>query len=238
MIRAFLLDWMMIRSRAGLMAGMMTLICLWLTFQMRAFPGTYAAAIFMAYPMIAMSLGSYDEARGWSAVRLTLPVSRRDVVAGRYLLMGALALEGVAVAGAVTAAVLAADAVWRAAARDSFLPPELTAVGMPQATAVAACLTLLVTSVMTGIVTPLNFRFGATKVTMILPYVLLLGVLGGFALLGDAGADILAALPGLFDWLATASGALTACGVLLVATAAVMAVSAACSMAVYDRRQM
>lgn len=207
MIRAFLLDWMMIRSRAGLMAGMMTLICLWLTFQMRAFPGTYAAAIFMAYPMIAMSLGSYDEARGWSAVRLTLPVSRRDVVAGRYLLMGALALEGVAVAGAVTAAV-------------------------------AACLTLLVTSVMTGIVTPLNFRFGATKVTMILPYVLLLGVLGGFALLGDAGAGILAALPGLFDWLATASGALTACGVLLVATAAVMAVSAACSMAVYDRRQM
>lgn len=240
MIRAFRLDWMMIRPRIITMAGLMVVICLWLAFQMRAFPGMYAAAVFMSYPMIAMSLGAYDESKGWSSLRLTMPVSRRDVVAGRYLMMASLALGGVAVASAVAALLLGADAVHTALLPDAdpLLLPEMTADGMPQATLVATCLTLLVTTLMVAVVTPLNFRFGSSKVTMMLPYALLLVVLAAFALVGDVGDDILAAMPDLFAWLATIPGAVTASAVLLAAAAAVAGVSLVCSMVLYDHREM
>lgn len=240
MTRAFRLDWLMLRPRIAPMTWLMVVICLWLTFQMRTFPGMYAAAIFMAYPMTAMSLGSYDDSKGWNAVRLTMPVSRRDVVAGRYLTMAVLAAGSILIALGVTALLLGAEAAYTAFLPDAtpFLPNELTMAGMPQATLVVTCLTLLVTTVMVAVVTPLNFRFGMTRVTTILPYVFILATLAGIALVGEASGNIMDSAPGLFDWLATTTGAVIASAILLALATVIMAVSAICSTIVYDHREM
>lgn len=240
MIRALYLDLMMIMPRMRIMLGIMVILCLWLTFQMHAFPATFAAAIFMSYPMIAMSLRSYDELKGWDTYRMTLPVSRRDVVVGRYLLMAALAVEGVLVACIVTGGILLTDAI-HAVLRpgsSSLLPREMTADGMIQTTAVITFVCLLVFTMMTGIATPLFYRFGMTKVTMMLPYIFIVGMLALFALVGDRGRAVLEAVPDMFAWLATTPGALIASGALLAATIGVMVVSAAVSLRVYKRAEL
>ena len=85
MIRAWHLDLMMIRQRMLLNLPISLVLCLWLGLQTQSLATVVAAALFMTYPMVGMQLGQYDELKGWKSYRMTLPLSRRDIVAGRYL---------------------------------------------------------------------------------------------------------------------------------------------------------
>ena len=48
--------------------------------------------------MIIVTLSAYDDASGWAAFRLTLPLSRRDVVLGRYATVAVTCLASATVA--------------------------------------------------------------------------------------------------------------------------------------------
>ena len=94
MIRAWHLDLMMIRQRMLLNLPISLVLCLWLGLQTQSPATVVAAALFMTYPMVGMQLGQYDELKGWKSYRMTLPLSRSDIVAGRYLTLLTLVIVG------------------------------------------------------------------------------------------------------------------------------------------------
>ncbi|WP_251159082.1 ABC-2 transporter permease [Caniella muris] len=201
------------------------------------FIGSVAVAGF--FPFLFMtSLFTVDEQNGWERFRLTLPVTRSQVVRGRYLTV--LASCVVSVVGAVA---LAVPFSWLSEAGlpvASVVPTEGTGIGeLLLTTTVASAATALAVLLLASLSMPVYLRYGATKAARVAPAVVILAFCLGMATLEQVG--VLAQWgPHVDAWL----GGLAASGqgvpVALLATAAVLAVYAASSQvscAIYERRQ-
>ncbi len=82
----------------------------------------------MTLLLCMFSLGGYDDQNGWGRFRATLPLSRREVVVGRYLAVLALGLVGVVLGVAMGMAFQAVVAVLPMAAHpDVYGLPDLFA---------------------------------------------------------------------------------------------------------------
>ena len=99
-------------------------------------------------------------------------------------------------------------------------------------------------SFVASVVTPLYFRFGQSKATQYLPLIMVLvffvlpvSLIGNSGLLdgGIVGTD---ALTSLLAFIETPAGVAASMGVLLAASALVLAVSAAVSLRLYERREL
>lgn len=197
-----------------------------------------AACIASMLPfMFLFSIVAYDELNGWERFRMSLPISRRNVVLGRYasaaIVSGVSLLLGVGCGALVTAVA-------------GILPlPDELAIGLswehnpPSAMFGAAAGGVGIIMITMSVALPLIMRYGMTKATRIIPIVFLLifcfgmGFFGEF-FLGATGLEAtLVRLMGAGDagFLVLAAGA-------IVVVAAIYAISAAISIKLYAKREL
>lgn len=170
--------------------------------------------------MGSMAASAYDDASNWGAYRLTLPLSRRDVVLGRYaavVVMGALGILPSEIGGMF---VMSPDDV------------------LASIFGVFFCLLMGMTAASLAI--PFYFKFGNTKATQFLPMAVMLLyalVIFIFAQMSDR-IDVVPMLSQFLAWVETPAGVAT-CAVVMAAVAVlILFVSAAVSMRIYARRDL
>ncbi|BAQ31637.1 ABC-2 transporter permease [Bifidobacterium scardovii] len=240
MIRAFRFDLAAIAGNAAVNLTVTVALCVFVGLKMQSVPMVFAAAIFMAFPMVTLSLGMYDELGTWSVYRLSLPVSRRDLVFGRYLTAVAMIGEGFVIAVASTALMAAVSGVWSVASPRSapLMPASMLAAPALGIALVTASLSILVSVLLFGVITPMYYRLGMTKLTRVIPGIGVLGSIALVALFGGASDRLAAALPAFVDWLQRPASMALVSGGMLAAAVAVMAVSLAVSVRVYETREI
>ena len=232
MRRALLCDLLVNRSYLVRMAatGVFIAICFSLgTTIIPAVPGMIALT-FMAGG--TSSLGMVDDAHGWGAYRLTLPLSRRDVVVGRYLAVLVFGLLGALVGALVSLAMMAVS---------GSLAQDVSAEEA-MALAMATPALYLVGTVMCSVTLPFFFKLGATKFTQFLPMIIILLAVVPFVAAGimmPDGTRPLSAIEDVASWLVSNAWAPWAlCAGALAASLALLAISAAISTHIYARRDL
>lgn len=190
-----------------------------------------AATVAMMIMLGMLNLAGYDEMNGWQAFRLTLPISRSQVVWGRY---ASIALVGVV--SAIAAVVLGFAILLVAAALPVDTVPQGFAWSTENAESIpaAALLALFALLAAAALSLPLIMRFGVTKGTRWLPMVIVMVMAVGIVLSSYLGLDIEEVLGGplaaLGPWGVGALGALLAI--------ALYAASGALSVRLYRKREL
>lgn len=193
-------------------------------------PIAAAACVAAMVPfMYLFNVAAVDEQNGWERFRLTLPLTRRQVVYGRYgsvLLVAACALVLGLMVGVLIgkgATLLPAGALPEGLALDDIGTGALM---------VAAVLVALMVLTSAAVGLPFIVRYGMTKGTRLVPAVLLLALSAGMAFFGgQAEALSLDALLTGFGAFALAAGATVAVLVLYGA-------SALLSARLYEQREL
>lgn len=158
--------------------------------------GVVPAMTLMSY---VFSTLAYDEANGWQGFRLTLPISRQNVVVGRYLASLAVAILS-ALLGAAVACALSAVASTLGA--DSYLAPLVLTEETRKTIWAVPALSVAAVLVVVDVMFPLSMRSGLTRSVRLVPVVLCLLFVGGGTLVGNDGplsaamADIVAMIEG------------------------------------------
>ena len=241
MLRAYLIDMTVLCDYArGILAlGIFVATCVSLGMRTTVVaPGLLAMTYFL---LGVTGANSFDDLSGWGSFRLTMPLSRRDVVLARYGSILTLALGGLAV-GLVVALALSAVALvvpLPGGLSSTLVPSEgdLLVMGFTA----LACLT--VGSLFAALEVPLYFRFGNTTATQYLPLVPILAVVCPIIVLAGSGTiDVSTlspeALAGALGLVASPAG-VAACVVGMLALSAVLlGISAAISLHLYERREL
>lgn len=202
--------------------------------------GTVTALPSIAFIMMMFGMSTtgsaYDEQNGWGAYRLALPVSRRDVVLGRYAFNLIVAIA----AAAVTSVLVALLVGFGQAVPLTGRLAEMLSWGdegiMPSLAGLLAC--ACIGLALSSVTLPAYFKFGQTKATQWLPFIMLLLNVAPFVVIGLMGGEAAA----LLDRAMMASrqtggfGAL-GLGVLAIALAA-YAASAFVSVRLYEARDL
>lgn len=185
---------------------------------------------------LSNSASHYDEQNDWSAFRLTMPVSRRDVVLGRYLFVVAVAL---AVSLLVTVVVCLLS--WMG---EASLLPELVAnavcldADMIQTGVFTLAFCSAMGFVIASVSMPVFFKFGQTKATQWLPFIMMFLGVAPFMVVGFMGEDAIMAMQQALSFAETPEGLTSfAVGALLFG-AVCYAVSALVSLRVYKARDL
>lgn len=184
-----------------------------------------------------MSAFAYDENNAWETTRLTLPVSRGQVVTARYLMAVTFTVSAFVFAMAIIGVLWVAGQVLPLPAGIAAML-ELDGDGLVSI-GLSACVTAFMAAVVTSVTLPLAFKMGNTKATQYAPFIICaLMFVGAIAFANVVGSGALAAMQGVFDWLSQPVNlALTASGVLVLA-AVLMAVSAGIARRFYATRDM
>lgn len=213
------------------------LTCLFIAFVMAVctgFPGSIPAAIGVMVPLtLLFTLAALDEHANWEQFRLTMPVSRADVVVGRYATCLVIAVASVA-AGLVLAGIVVGVAC--AVPGIPYLSDVLVDLAW-EPVLVCAAAGLAIALVTIAVMLPLVVRFGMTKAVRYAPAVgvaIVLAALigGGFDALGgivDSLGFPVAASPGLIAAFAAAA---------IAVVAALYAASCALSCRLYATREL
>lgn len=195
----------------------------------------------MFFMMGTMGAAAYDEQNDWGRFRLTFPLSRRDVVLGRYGAIATLGLAGMAVGVVATLAISAvASAVELPGGLSQALSLDPDALS---AMAFSTTFCLLIGSTVASIVTPVYFRLGQTKATQLLPVAIIMLFVLPMALLGNSGL-LDGTLPGLeqvsalLAYIKTPEGLIVGCAGMTAAAAAILTASAAVSLRLYKTREL
>lgn len=231
-------DFLVARSMLLQMVG----ICIFVGIVMCYFMGSTVAgcaAIAAMVPfMYLFSISALDEQNGWERFRLTLPLSRRQVVFGRYASVFVVTL-GVAVFAALLGLIIA----WVAGVLAPYLPDlhfeELTFEAAPPLAIFASTfLCSFVILMGSAVALPLIARFGMSKATRIAPLVVVIVLAFGVGFLGNAETsfDFMKTLEVWVDTGALGNLALVFVGVYLVGLIAYI-VSAFVATKLYEQRQ-
>ena len=241
MKNAYLIEMTIFRDYAKQLVALGALVSLCIGLGMQtplAMPATLTCMFFM---MSAMGLAAYDQLNHWELFRLTLPLSRRDIVLGRYAAIVTLGLLGMVVGtlGAVVImAVVTAAGVPGEVGEAFAYDPDMLGV-----MAVVSCFTLLIGTVVASVVTPIYFRLGQTRATQILPTIIVLLFVVPVVILGnsgmlDGGIPGMELLSGALEALETPAGMAVGCTFLIALSAAALCVSAAISLKLYEKREL
>lgn len=185
---------------------------------------------------LSNSASNYDEHNGWAAFRLTMPVSRREVVLGRYLFV---------LAGALSESLLVAAAalVLSMLGQASMLPEVVARVVRLDADAMQVGLFTLafcsaVGFVIASVSMPVFFKFGQTKATQWLPFIMMFLGVAPFMIVGFIGGEAMMAAQRALAFAETPEGlaafAAGACAFGLVC----YAVSCVISLRIYSARDL
>ncbi len=192
------------------------------------------ACIASMIPLLtAFSLLSYDELNNWQTYRLAMPLSRNDIVSGRYLCVLAIALAS-AFLGLATSllvgliAQLLGPTSMIAALSFENNPPEMV---------VASTLFGLSASlIMTAALIPPAMKSGMTKGVRFAPFIIMFIFLAGASLLGDDGvlAAYIPRMLGLFG--SGGMGAVVAAGIVCAISVLLLAASHQVTRSLYATR--
>lgn len=141
-----------IRTMAPVLTVTIVFVCAIMCFGMGSYAGASAACAMV--PMLVMfSLFGYDDQNGWLRYRAALPLARRDIVVGRYLVIVACSSVALVALFAVTmACVLAFPA----------LGIEVEQTSMPEI--FSACVaSTAIALVLVAIAQPFSVKFGGSK---------------------------------------------------------------------------
>lgn len=190
----------------------------------------------MAMFSLTMSASNYDEQNGWAAFRLAMPLSRRDVVVGRYLFvfLVSFACAAFAAIGVLVLAALASVDVLPAGVADVVhLDADTVGVG---GLILAVCGTMGMLTASVSI--PVFFKFGQTKATQWLPFIMVFLGMALFLVVGIIGEEAVSAAQEALSFVETPEGMMTFVAGALVFGVACYVVSALVSLRVYRSRDL
>lgn len=190
-----------------------------------------AVGVMIPFSLTIMIL-SLDERANWQQFRLALPISRGDVIKGRYVSFLLLALLGTA-AGLLTAFLVIV------AAQVAPNVPQLADLMVNfswQSLLMVTVAGISIILVMLSITMPVFSRFGMTKGVRYLPLLIIFGVFIAFQL--DMGGTPPAFLLDVLNLLETPSGTVAVAAGILAIVGAVYVVSAVVSMRLYKKREL
>ena len=190
-----------------------------------------AVGVMVPFSLTIMIL-SLDERANWQQFRLALPISRADVIKGRYVSFLLLALCGIAV-GLFTAFLV------MFAAQVAPNVPQLADLMVNfswQAMLTASVAGISIILVMLSITMPVFSRFGMTKGVRYLPLLIIFGVFIAFSLNGNGSQPEF--VSNVLSLLETPEGTVAVCAGAFAIVAALYAVSAVISMRLYKKREL
>lgn len=238
-------DFLLMRGTLGQLALISAGIAIIMAVATHSITGAVAIiAVMIPYTFI-FNLAAYDEQNNWERFRLTLPLSRRQIVFGRYASLFLLILIACAFSFVLCEAVTHGMRLFAGvtdAANDASIWEEAStfAYGFevpPRAVVVAALMaTAAITFTGCAVVLPLIARFGLTKAVRFVPFAIVIVLAVGIGFVGDsAGADLEAFFGQFFVGDSLAPLLLLAGGALLVALVLYI-VSAFIAAALYKNR--
>ncbi len=236
MLRMMRMEWVVFAQhlKQMLFTMLITMACL------GAGMGSLALLPSIAFTMVMLSMSTsgsaYDEQNDWGAYRLITPISRRDVVLGRYAFNLIIAL--VAALGAAVL-VVGLTAIGEVLPETGFVADML--VWNEERTVSAAAgmvVCLCIGTILSGVILPAYFKFGQTKATQWLPFIMLLLGVAPWAVIGMTSGSTLElsvkAIETLWE-----TGGFGMVGVLALAISVLLyCVSACVSIKVYEARDL
>lgn len=240
MKRAYQIELAIFRDSALQLLGLGLLTAILISFGVQTSLAAPAVLSCMFFMIGSMGAAVYDEQSNWGRFRLTLPLSRRDVVVGRYGAIVTLGLEGTVVGLAVALGLgwLSSIAQFPGNLSDTLaIKGEL----LP-ALFIVTAFCILIGSAVAAVVTPIYFALGQTKATQLLPtiivmlFVLPVVFFGNSGLLSNGILEIDVAA--LLDFISTPVGVTISCAALIALAVVVLGVSVAISLKLYERREL
>ena len=188
-------------------------------------------ALMLAYS-VGFTLVAFDERNDWERFRLTLPLSRANVIRGRYATFVIMTLIGLALGMVLTALVYGAHLA---------LPNVDTLStlfeGMNWQMVVAMIVASIAFSLILWLIAlPLVARFGMTKAVRFLPLAFIILLPIGTALAQKAGPPPTFIID-FITWTSTPTGTVTLAVAALALVAALTALSCALSVKLYEKRE-
>lgn len=167
---------------------------------------TSAPGVAFLVVMFSMSMSSsmYDDQNEWGSYRMAMPLTRCDVVRGRYALNLLLAIAAAAIAAVLMTAFIALGsavelpeflanlAVWDNQQLEATLAASIS----------CACIGLCICSVTLSA----YFKLGMTKATQYLPFIMLFLSVAPFLVLGVIGGPLLDQVKGAIELAETTGG--------------------------------
>ena len=223
-------DFAVLRSALLQLVGICVVIALFMGYAMGTLVGGAAAIAAMPPFMLLFSLAATDELNGWERFRLTLPLTRRQVVFGRYASLGLIAAATIAFSLALSFLLLGVISCMPA----GILPEGLTPADNPPAALVVGAVGVITLGM--AVTLPLIFRFGMTRATRLVPVVVVIAIAAGISFF-DAGIQPTGVLASLAQWLDTGSNYLLLAIAMVAAVALVYAASALIAAKLYEKRE-
>ena len=188
-------------------------------------------ALMLAYAT-GFTLVAYDERNDWEKLRLTLPLSRADIIRGRYATFAAMTMAGI-VLGGVLVAVL-----WVLAQLAPTAPVLSEFAGaLDWQMALAMVVSGVVFALVLWIIAlPLVARYGMTKAVRFLPLAFVIVLPIATVLVQKAG-PLPASVMDFVAWVATPTGTLVAAGAALAFIVVLFVLSSMLSVRLYEKRE-
>ena len=185
---------------------------------------------------VSMSASAYDDQNGWGSYRLVMPVTRREVVQGRYALNLLLAIAAAAVAAVLMTAFIALGSAVE-------LPEFLANLAVwdnqqLEATLAASTSCACIGLCMCSVTLPAYFKFGMTKATQYLPFIMIVLSVAPFLVLGVIGGPLLDQVKGAIELAETTGGLGLIAFAALAISLAVYAASSFIAVRLYSARDL
>lgn len=241
MKRAYLMEMTIFRDYAKQLLGVGFFVAIFVSSGMGSIVAAPAILTMMFFMMGCMSANAYDEQNNWGAFRLTMPVSRRDVVLARYGVIVTLGVFGAAAGWAACLLLVSlgsiVDLPFGLSEAVSFDNGML--LGAVFSTAFCAGLGSLIAS----LEAPIYFKFGQNKTTQWLPMITVLLFVGPMLIINgtgilDNGSMSFGTIASLLGFIETPAGMATCVAVFAAFSMVVLGISAAVSLKVYERREL
>lgn len=180
--------------------------------------------------------GLVSDQHGWECARLTMPISRSQVVRARYAICAVVGLAatllGLVMCLVVGLVASCLNLPAERAAAFALSADNLAAMGLSTA------VILLVGCVLVGILLAVGFKLGMTKTTQQLPFIFLLVTLVPLILLSGLGMMDGSTLDPLVSWLDGLFSQPWACPVVLVLAAGVLVLTSQLAVRFYEARDL
>ena len=223
--------------------GICVLVALFISVGTETLVTTGACIAAMVPIMYLFSIAAYDEMNKWEVFRLTLPLSRKQVVAGRYASFLLVAVASCVLGIALCLVLgLVAGAVAGGVGEDpqgmlytlSMLALDNTGVEATMGGCVGG---FVVVMIMAAASLPFIMRFGMMRAVRIIPLAIA-AVLFLFVTLFTGDGPFAYLLPDMTQWLFDGVGLRVLIAGLVVATAVLFAVSFAVAARLYVHREL
>lgn len=230
------IDFATMRDSMATTAGLGLVVAIALMAGMQSLVPAVAATCAMVPLLCLTTLGVYDENNDWGSFRLTLPLSRRDVVFGRYAsLLATMMCAGVGTllfgAAALGACSLVPGEFFSQVAESATLAGITGGIVAALSCATIAC----------SITLPLVMRFGMTKAVRFVPVAAAVAFALLLAVMGSSGSPLEGseAFASLLLWVdASDTHFLAATATILTASLALYAASAVVAVRLYATREL